>query len=83
MTSGHGVCVGHILVIRFNAFLRDAHAADRLAGGGIAHQIEGRDLEQNHYFTGILVQETKYKLTDDNSFFESHLSFKRGITLLG
>lgn len=42
MTSGYGVCVGHILVIRFNAFLRDAHAPDRLAGGGIAHQIEGR-----------------------------------------
>ena len=42
MTSGHGVCVGHILVIRFNAFLGDAHAPDRLAGGGIAHQVEGR-----------------------------------------
>ena len=102
MTSGHGVCVGHILIIRFNAFLGDAHAPDRLAGGGIAHQIEGRvsgegygrigtaiisvliknerhlsnkahlsgsDLEQNHYFTSILVQETKYKLTDNNSFY--------------
>ena len=42
MTSGYGVCVGHILIIRFNAFLGDAHAADRLAGGGIAHQVEGR-----------------------------------------